>query len=149
MKPFYLTFLLVFVSNIMLSQQNDNSAFFETFNAFFEDNISRQGIKGDWIFELNEITGMHKFDFNNDKELDVLVEFTASPVEGGGAIYFYTVLFENIINQDYRMLGYFNSKNLQFSSYFESEFRFVKEANSKNSYTVAYQLINEEFIQIK
>ena len=103
MKPFYLTFLLVFVSNIMLSQQNDNSAFFETFNAFFEDNISRQGIKGDWIFELNEITGMHKFDFNNDKELDVLVEFTASPVEGGGTIYFYTVLFENLINQDYRM----------------------------------------------
>lgn len=152
LKYFRLVILSCFVSVFARSfgQNNSennqiNATIFTKFNTFFEKEIKNQGIKGDWIFKLNEITGLHNFDFNNDELLDVFIEFNAIPIEGGGVTYFYAVLFQNINNADYKLINYLESDNLIFKQYTDDYYIFF---NRKTNVNINFKLINFKFVQI-
>jgi hypothetical protein len=141
-------FVGVFATSFGQNNSENNQAdatIFTEFNAFFDKQIKYQGIKGDWIFKLNEITGLHKFDFNNDGYQDVLIEFNAVPVEGGGVTYFYAVLFENEQNMNYTFINYLESDNLIFKEYNDDYYVFFNRRTNANK---NFKLINFKFVQI-
>ena len=45
----------------MSNKDSNSSSIYTVFNTFFEDEIKKQGVKGNWIFRLNEVNGFHKF----------------------------------------------------------------------------------------
>lgn len=146
-----LIFLLIFLASQISFGQNEivktqvmNADIFTEFNSFFDKEIKHQGIKGDWIFKLNEITGNHKFDFNNDGFNDVLIEFNAIPVEGGGVNYFYAVLFENQQNTSYKFVNYLDCQNLEFKYYHDDKFIFLGKNSGQHDEN--FILSNSKFI---
>lgn len=139
-----LLFLLLIVANQLLFGQNASNNIFTEFNLFFDAEIKHQGIKGDWIFKLNEITGNHKFDYNNDGFNDVLMEFNAVPLDGGGVTYYFAVLFENDKNNSFKFVNYLNCEKLVFKLFNEPSFTFT---NTKYKTTENFVLVNSKFIK--
>jgi|GEM_PF-2207324 len=144
--------LVVFHCCLMFCQDNNegisnaNSTIFNEFNSFFDKEIKRQGVKGDWLFELNEITGLHKFDFNKDGFNDVLIEFKAMPIIGGGVVNYYAVLFENKQGNEFKYVNYLDTRDLLFKSFVNSKFDFE---NMKKQQLIFYELVNSRFIKMK
>lgn len=136
-KWFFLSVMLVHCIFLNAQDQNADNSFSEgniitRFQEFFHDEIRRQGVKGNWIFQLNEITGTHKFDFDNDGFLDTLMEFNAIPVEGGGIMNQYVVLFRNLKDKDLKVLNYTSTDGLVFDR-FESPYFLFKDMQKLNS----------------
>jgi hypothetical protein len=125
----------------MNGQQKVEASFFKVFNDFFEKNIERQGVKGDWLFELNEITGIHKFDYNHDNLTDILVEFNAAAVEGKSQKLYFIVLFRSEANS-YNMENFIPIKQLQFQKFIDDEFIFRQLG--ENSAKIVYKLVNSK-----
>lgn len=144
---FFLIFnyIISFGQNKIIKSDSVNSDIFTVFNSFFDKEIKHQGIKGDWIFKLNEITGLHKFDYNADNFIDVLMEFNAIPVEGGGVTYYFAVLFSNNTNNGYQFVDYIDTDNLTFKEFTEQQFIFSNKKATKND--KKYKLVNLKFIK--
>jgi hypothetical protein len=146
-KQLFLTFSIILFTNIITSQENNETSFFNHFNSFFDNEIKHQGIKGDWIFRLNEITGIHKFDFNNDTFIDVFIEFNAVPVEGGGVTNYYAVLFKNMGNKKFSLVNYIETNGIKYAKYQNNLFIFKStQAYPKISQLKKYKLINSKFV---
>lgn len=119
-----------------------DATFFEEFSFFFTKEIKYQGVKGNWIFGLNEITAYHKFDYNNDGFNDVFIEFNAAPVDEGNYTNYYAVLFKNENDTSYVFIDYIETVDLQFVSFDNNEVVFdVKDSSRK----VIYKLENSKF----
>lgn len=140
-----LLFLIIILCSKIVFGQNNNSDIFTVFNTFFDKEIKHQGIKGDWIFKLNEITGNHTFDFNNDGFNDIFMEFNAVPVDGGGVTFFYAVLFQNI-GTEYKLVNYMECDNLLFKQFYEENYIFF---NNKESTYKNFKLVNFKFLKIQ
>lgn len=147
LKTFFV-FILLSGGTVLFSQEQekkDASVYLE-FQRFFQNEIKYQGVKGNWIFGLNEITGIHKFDYNNDGMLDVMMEFNAQPIDQGNYTNYYTVLFRNVSNSEYEYVNYIESIDFHFIEYFNEEFLFQKNNSSEK---VKYNLKDEKFIKLK
>jgi hypothetical protein len=146
--PIKFILLLFFVNycTILFAQQNEeeNNTIYNTFNQFFDQEIKKQGVKGNWIFALNEITSLHNFDFNNDGLLDVLFEFNAKPVDGGSYTLYFVVLFQNLSNNQFKLINYLESTDLTFIEFYNNEFIFK---NSKSNQELSYSLQDSKFIK--
>lgn len=141
-----LVFILLVKVSVLFSQEQeekDASVYLE-FQRFFQNEIKHQGVKGDWIYELNEITSLHKFDYNQDGILDVLIEFSAKPEDGGSYINYYSVLFEGELNDSFKYINYIDSFNLTFLEYFNSDYIF---RNEKSDETLSFILKDNKFIE--
>lgn len=142
-KPIYLFILFI---NLGFSQSNEAKAtIFNSFNTFFDNEIKRQGVKGDWIFKLNEITGLHTFDFNNDGLMDVLMEFNAVPIEGSGTINYYSVLFTNNNDSFFEFANFLPTPNLKFVKFANKLFIF----NDLEKFDSATSQVNFSFLNGK
>ena len=145
---YILTFLIIFLSTSSKGQVlktngvAEGHSIIEKFNEFFDGEIMKQGVKGNWIFKLNEITGIHKFDYNNDGYIESFFEFNAVPEEGGGVTYYFGVLFKNIRNEGHEFIDFIKFDGLSFTKYEEERFYFLIEDTSKKS-------MNESIFQIK
>lgn len=149
MKFFKLFFLFLLFVNFSFSQSNKAKAtIFNSFNTFFDDEIKRQGVKGNWIFKLNEITGLHTFDFNNDGFLDILIEFNAVPLEGGGAINYYSVLFKNNNDVLFELANYLPTPNLRFEKFANQlfVFNYLEKLDSAKS-QINFVFLNGKFLE--
>lgn len=138
--------LLFFTPNSKFFAQEtqlENNSIYTTFNQFFDKEIKKQGVKGDWIFKLNEITGTHSFDYNKDTFNDVLMEFNAIPVDGGNYQLFFIVLFKNNENKTFELVDYFESASVKFLDFYDEIFIFEYKNNKIN-----YKLINSKFSKI-
>lgn len=142
---FVCSFTLTF--NIVSSQESitADATIFQNFNTFFNKEIKYQGVKGDWIFGLNEITAYHKFDYNNDGFNDLLIEFNAEPIDEGNYTNYYAVLFKNENNESYQLIDYIETVDLQFFD-FDSQLVIFKNKNSQKK--VTYKLVDLKFIAI-
>lgn len=125
-----------------IQQPINSSSIFTNFNTFFEKEIKHQGIKCDWLFKLNEITGNHTFDYNNDGFSDVLIEFNAVPIDGGGVTYYFAVLFKNQLNNNFNYVSYVETDNLVFKQYADGVFLFN---HTKKHSNVTFSIINSVF----
>lgn len=119
----------------------------EVFDLFFENEIKHQGVKGDWIFRLQEVTGLHKFDFNKDNLNDVLMEFSAVPEEGGGVTLKFAVLFLNQNNNQFKYLNYLEAEDIRFEK-FENQ-QFIFSTIKSDAGKVFYRFLDSKFIKIK
>lgn len=135
------TFLLLLFFNVFAGfsqvipvKDEANATIYDEFNKFFKDEIKHQGIKGNWIFRLNEITSFNRFDFNKDGLNDVLIEFNAIPIEGEGILNYYAVLLENVENKRFKYFDYLESHAIVFSN-FEGPALNFRTRNSNNSYS--------------
>lgn len=140
-------FILLSSGTVLFSQEQekkDASVYLE-FQRFFENEIKYQGVKGNWIFGLNEITGIHKFDYNNDGLLDVLMEFNAQPIDEGNYTNYYAVLFKNNSAIKFELVNYMESIDFHFVEYFNGEFVFQKNNNSEK---VKFKLKDSKFIKL-
>ena len=141
---FFLIFnyIISFGQNKIIKSDSANSDIFTVFNAFFDKEIKHQGIKGDWIFKLNEITGLHKFDYNADNFIDVLMEFNAVPL---GVTYYFAVLFKNNNNNEYQFVDYIDADNIVFKELIEQQFIFNNKKSTKND--DKFNIVNFKFIK--
>ena len=140
-------FILLSSGTVLFSQEQekkDASVYLE-FQRFFENEIKYQGVKGNWIFGLNEITGIHKFDYNSDGLLDVLMEFNAQPIDEGNYTNYYAVLFKNNSAIKFELVNYMESIDFHFVEYFNGEFVFQKNNNSEK---VKFKLKDSKFIKL-
>ena len=146
---FKYNFLLVFfILCAFFSVQKvsaQNKTIYNAFNSFFEKEIKHQGIKGNWIYGLKEITAYHKFDYNNDGLNDILIEFNAEPVDEGNYTNYYSVLFENDSNEKYVYVDYIETLAIAFSEFNEGFFLFKKNDNKVIS---KFILKNSRFIKV-
>lgn len=144
-KIFFMLFLTLSYHTVVSQEKNiSDGTIYEVFQLFFNNEIKYQGVKGDWIFGLNEITAYHKFDFDNDGVNDLFIEFNAAPVDEGDYTNYYAVLFKNENNQSYQFIDYIETTDLQF---LEAENQFIVFKNTKNSKKVIYTLIDSKFVE--
>ena len=143
---YLLAFFLLFSFFISQNVNAQNETIYNEFNTFFDKEIKYQGVKGNWIFGLNEITAYHKFDYNNDGFNDILIEFNAAPVDEGNYTNYYAVLFENENNELYKFKDYVETVDLQFLKFDNQLFMFKGANNPKK---VIYELIDSKFTAYK
>jgi len=152
MKLQKIVVLLVFVfmgtksvgQNISNNDSNPDSIY-TVFDTFFKDEIKKQGVKGNWIFKLNEVTGFHKFDYNNDGYNDILMEFSAIQEVGEGMTLYFSVLFKNYENEEYGLVNFLDSREMRFTRFEENSFYFNSNLNEKDK--IVFKLVNSEFIK--
>lgn len=141
---FFLSFL-----NFGFSQnqeQNSQADMYSAFHKFFDAEIRRQGVKLNWIFRLDEITALHTFDINNDGLKEVLFEFDAVPVEGGGVTNSYTVLFFETETDKFIVGDYIETP---YSRFIEIEGKVFRFYNQKNNVVELYVYENKKFKKVK
>ena len=143
---FLFNFFLFCALFLTLKISAQGKTIYNEFNTFFDKEIKYQGVKGNWIFGLNEITAYHKFDYNNDGFNDMLIEFNAVPVDEGNYTNYYAVLFENENNELYKFKDYVEIVDLQFLSFDNQLFTFKGVNNPKK---VIYKLIDSKFTAYK
>ena len=148
LRKFFFIFFLTMSYNSGFSQEKNNAdtSIYEAFQLFFNNEVKYQGVKGDWIFGLNEITAYHKFDYDNDGLNDILIEFNAVPIDEGDYTNYYAVLFKNENNELYHFIDYIETVELQF---LQAENQLIVFKNTKNSNKVIYKLINSKFTTYK
>ena len=153
-KRHLFSFIIVFIVLLNAQSQevgysNSERVIFERFQEFFDAEIRRQGIKGNWIFRLNEITGTHKFDFDDDSFIDTLLEFTAVPAEGGGIMNKYVVLFRNLGDADLKTMNYLATDGLVFDRFVAPFFMFkeVQHLNSDRRQQFVWK--NRKFVRVQ
>jgi len=152
MKLQKIVVLLVFVfmgtksvgQNISNNDSNPDSIY-TVFDTFFKDEIKKQGVKGNWIFKLNEVTGFHKFDYNNDGYNDILMEFSAIQEVGEGMTLYFSVLFKNYENEEYGLVNFLDSREMRFTRFEKNSFYFNSNLNEKDK--IVFKLVNSEFIK--
>jgi hypothetical protein len=149
LKKIIIILIFTFQSSITFAQNNTlaDASIYTEFNAFFDNEIKRQGVKGNWIFMLNEITGIYKFDYNNDGFNDVLIEFNAIPVDEGSYMNYYSVLFINIENKKYSYVNYMESIDLKFKEFYNTYFVFQQQEQPFK--TKKYKLVKGVFKSTK
>ncbi|MFD1293428.1 hypothetical protein ACFQ5N_06230 [Lutibacter holmesii] len=140
---FFLLLCSFFLSQKIIAQ---NETIYTEFHTFFEKEIKFQGVKGNWIFGLNEITAYHKFDYNNDGFNDLLIEFNATPVDEGNYTNYYAVLFKNENNKSYHFIDYVEVVDLQFIN---AEGELFVFQGVKNVSKVVFKLENSKFEAFK
>lgn len=134
--------LFSFFLSEKISAQNET--IYNEFNTFFNSEIKHQGVKGNWIFGLNEITAYHKFDYNNDGFNDLFMEFNATPIDEGNYTNYYAVLFKNENNNSYIFIDYIETVELQFLNFENESIIFQNTSNQKK---VTYKLVDSKFIE--
>ena len=130
----------------MSNKDSNSSSIYTVFNTFFEDEIKKQGVKGNWIFRLNEVNGFHKFDFNEDGYQDVFMEFSAVQEESEGITLYFAVLFKNYLNEEYVLVNFLESPEIRFSRFEEHLFYFNSSLNETDK--IVYELVNSKFIKL-
>jgi len=130
--------------------ESKTNSIIEEFNLFFEKEIRRQGVKGNWIFKLNEITGVHKFDYNSDGFIDSFLEFNAVPEEGGGVTLYFGVLFENRKNELISFIDYLKLDSIVFKVFEQGNFYFVnRDMNTGSSNNILFEIRANKFEALK
>jgi len=134
MKTLFLSVLLLGMSTLSFAQNNvpeGSQDMYTAFHEFFNAEIRRQGVKLNWIFRLKEITGLHTFDLNNDGMKEVLFEFDAVPVEGGGITNSYAVLFFEVAPSKFEMGDYIETPYMRFLGVEQKVFRFYNRKQDR------------------
>lgn len=145
MKSVCCFFFLLCYSVVSFSQiqnETDEKDMYSAFHKFFDDEIRRQGIKGNWIFQLDEITGLHTFDMNEDGLKEVLFEFDAIPVEGGGVVYTYSALFLETETDNFVLGDYIETPDTRFVG---MEGKFFQFYNKRKDLLERYSFENKKF----
>ena len=130
----------------MSNQESNTSSIYTVFDTFFENEIRKQGVKGDWIFKLNEVNGFHRFDFNKDGYNDILMEFSAVQEVGGGMLLHFAVLFKNYSDKEYVLVNFLESPEIRFSRFEDNLFYFNSSTNETDK--IVYELVNSKFIKL-
>ena len=149
MKKVILLFLLLsvsFFSNAQNQEKSSQADMYSAFHKFFDAEIRRQGVKLNWIFRLDEITGLHTFDINNDGLKEVLSEFDAVPVEGGGVTNSYAALFFETETDKFILGDYIETP---YSRFIEIEGKVFRFYNQKNNAVELYVYENKKFKKMK
>lgn len=149
LRKSFLIAILLCVSVVSFSQTSRNNSeadMYSAFHNFFDAEIRRQGVKLNWIFKLEEITGLHTFDLNEDGLKEVLFEFDAVPVEGGGITNSYAVLFFEIDSKKFELGNYIETPYKRFLSIDEKVFRFY---NRKKDEVEEFIYEDKKFKKIK
>ena len=142
----FITFCVKSFGQNVSSQNSNASSIYTVFDTFFEDEIKKQGVKGNWIFKLNEISGFHKFDFNEDGYQDIFIEFSAVQEVGEGRALYFTVLFKNYSNEEYILVNFLKSPEMRFAHFEENLFYFNSSVNETDK--MVYELVNSKFIKL-
>lgn len=137
----------VYGQQVADSSQVEKVSIYSEFANFFDEEIKQQGIKGNWIFRLNEILGLHKFDYNEDGIIDTFIEFDAISIEGEATIYQFAVLFQKMENTNYKFIDFIESNNSHFVKFEDGHFIFLQSATSSSSKSgLTYFLKDSKFI---
>ena len=142
---FFIIVGLKSVAQNTLGKNKSTTSIYAVFDSFFEDEIKKQGVKGNWIFKLNEITGFHKFDFNEDGFQDVFMEFSAVQEETEGMTLYFAVLFRNKLDKEYVLVNYLGTPEIRFTRFEETLFYFHSSLNISDK--IVYELVNSKFIK--
>ena len=143
---FLFIFFLFSALFLTLKISAQGKTIYNEFNTFFDKEIKYQGVKGNWVFGLNEITAYHKFDYNNDGFNDMLIEFNAVPVDEGNYTNYYAVLFKNNSNQEYEYVNYIDTVAMTFTEFTENIFVFQKNGSSQ---IIKFLITNSKFGLVK
>lgn len=130
---------------------HSNKKLLASFNKFHKDSISQDCVD-EWgkpyFKKIDQINGVHYFDYNNNGLEDALVEFSVRNSDGGTWYMLVAVLFENVDKQ-YIYKAHFEPENLLFKKYQQPFFilsgrvnRFKDETTTKK-----YKLLNNKFVE--
>lgn len=123
-----------------------------SFQKFYKEHI-RQERKDEWggpyFYQIDQINGVHHFDYNNDNQKDVLVEFSAAPSDGGIWCFLTAVLFE-YKKGAYLYKAHIITEEMIFTKYENSTFYFkgvpFKSLLDENR-AKAYKLVGNKFVE--
>lgn len=148
---FILPFILLSQNNAdKITQLEGNKALYKSFNKFYTDYI-RNETKDEWggpyYKKIDQINGVHYFDYNEDGKNDALVEFSARNSDGGTYYFLVAVLFKNT-NGVYNYKAHFYPENRRFQKYSKPNFVFSGKTNrfSKEISIKKYVLSGNKFI---
>jgi len=134
-----------------IEQLKQNKELYTTFDKFYTDSI-RQESTNEWgepyFKKIDQINGVHHFDYNNDGSEDALVEFSVSNSDGGTFYFLVAVLFENVDNK-YIYKAHFQPENMLFKEFSQPFFIFSGTVDrfSEEITTKKYNLLNNRFIK--
>ena len=127
-----------------------NKKLYESFSKFFKDYVQETKNKGGqpYDYKIEQINGIHNFDYNEDGFEDALVEFSANSPNGEGVYLLVAVLFKNAGN-GYGYVTHMNPNNTFFENYSKSIFYFSGKliSFSDEIVTEKYTLIVNKFVR--
>ena len=85
--------------------------------------------KGNYYLKINQILGLHNFDYNNDGFEDVMIEFSVRPSISDYGIFNIAVLFKNAKSK-YVYIAHLKPNEVSFREYINSVFYFYGEVHS-------------------
>lgn len=121
-------------SDVKLELIESNKTLYTSFIKFYNDSIRLES-KDEWgesfYYNIDQINGVHYFDYNEDGIEDVLVEFSTSPSDSWSSYSVVSAMFRNE-NSNYIIEAFFYSNNLKFKKY-SKPFFFYSGVNDNHS----------------
>ena len=131
-----------------------DQALISEFEKFYKNNI-RQETTDEWgepyFYRIDQINGVHYFDYNLDDNQDAFVEFAVSPSDGGNVVYLFAALFKKEV-RSYSFVTYVELKNaVFFKSFRNNTFSFQGYENrySDKQVVIYYGLNKNGFYEIE
>jgi len=133
-----------------LRKLKSNKKLYESFSKFIKDAVQEtKNKKGKpYYYKIEQINGVHNFDYNEDGLEDALVEFSTDSFDGKGNYLLVAVLFKNAGN-GYGYATHMNPDNTFFEKYAKSIFYFSGRLISFSDEVVTekYTLIVNKFVR--
>lgn len=144
-------FYLIQNNENKLEQLKSNKSLYTSFTKFYNDSI-RKEIKDEWgkpyYYKIDQINGLHYFDYNYDGSKDALVEFSAAACDGG-TFYFLTAVLFTKTDKSYSYKAHFYPNDTGFVEYSKPYFLFsgTKWDRQDRTAIIKYQLKGNQFIE--
>jgi hypothetical protein len=108
-----------------------NKELHTSFMSFYTHHIKHKAKnkQGNYYLKINQIMGLHNFDYNNDGFEDVMIEFYVRPSNSDYGVYNIAVLFKNAKSK-YVYIAHLNPNEVSFREYINSVFYFYGEVHS-------------------
>ena len=138
-KIYIFTLIFLCVSSSLFAQKTitgmanlkSNNELHASFMNFYKHHVRSKAKtkRGNYYLKIDQIIGLHNFDYNNDGFEDVMIEFSVKPSNSDYGVFNIAVLFKNAKSK-YVYIAHLKPNEVSFREYINSVFYFYGEVHS-------------------